>query len=81
MCEIAKENKLTTINLVESGAQIYQIRILYSTTMVRYLKKCPLEVKRYSNNFNSFGNATAGGAYFPGMSDYTIMQEDQAKVF
>ena len=28
-----------------------------------------------------FGNATAGGAYFPGMSDYTIMQQDQAKVF
>ena len=28
-----------------------------------------------------FGNATAGGAYVPGMSDYTIMQKDQAKVF
>ena len=28
-----------------------------------------------------FGNATAGGAYVPGMSDYTIMQKQQAKVF
>ena len=28
-----------------------------------------------------FGNATAGGAYVPGMSDYTIMVRDQAKVF
>ena len=28
-----------------------------------------------------FGNATAGGAYVPGMSDYTIMQRDAAKVF
>ena len=28
-----------------------------------------------------FGNATAGGAYVPGMSDYTIMQKDAAKVF
>jgi len=28
-----------------------------------------------------FGNATAGGAYVPGMSDYTIFVEGQAKVF
>ena len=28
-----------------------------------------------------FGNATAGGAYVPGMSDFNIMQKDQAKVF
>ncbi len=28
-----------------------------------------------------FGNATAGGAYVPGMSDYTIMVRDRAKVF
>jgi acetyl-CoA carboxylase carboxyltransferase component len=28
-----------------------------------------------------FGNATAGGAYVPGMSDYVIMVKDQAKVF
>ena len=26
-----------------------------------------------------FGNSTAGGAYVPGMSDYTIMLKDQAK--
>jgi acetyl-CoA carboxylase carboxyltransferase component len=28
-----------------------------------------------------FGSCTAGGAYFPGMSDYVIMVKDQAKVF
>jgi acetyl-CoA carboxylase carboxyltransferase component len=28
-----------------------------------------------------FGNATAGGAYVPGMSDYTVMVRDRAKVF
>jgi acetyl-CoA carboxylase carboxyltransferase component len=28
-----------------------------------------------------FGNATAGGAYVPGMSDYTIFVKDRAKVF
>jgi acetyl-CoA carboxylase carboxyltransferase component len=28
-----------------------------------------------------FGSSTAGGAYVPGMSDYTVMVRDQAKVF
>ena len=28
-----------------------------------------------------FGNATAGGAYVPGMSDYTIMQKITQKYF
>src|SRR4029079_5385769 len=28
-----------------------------------------------------FGNSTAGGAYVPGMSDYTVMVKGQAKVF
>ena len=28
-----------------------------------------------------FGNSTAGGAYVPGMSDYTVMVREQAKVF
>ena len=28
-----------------------------------------------------FGNATAGGAYVPGMSDYAIFVKEQAKVF
>jgi acetyl-CoA carboxylase carboxyltransferase component len=28
-----------------------------------------------------FGNATAGGAYVPGMSDYTIFVKDRSKVF
>ena len=28
-----------------------------------------------------FGNATAGGAYVPGMSDFTVLQKKAAKVF
>ena len=28
-----------------------------------------------------FGNSTAGGAYVPGMSDYTVMVKERAKVF
>ena len=28
-----------------------------------------------------FGNATAGGAYVPGMSDFAVFQKNAAKVF
>jgi acetyl-CoA carboxylase carboxyltransferase component len=28
-----------------------------------------------------FGNSTAGGAYVPGMSDYTVMIKERSKVF
>ncbi len=28
-----------------------------------------------------FGNSTAGGAYVPGLSDYTVLVKQQAKVF
>ena len=45
LCKIATENKLTTINLVESGEQIFQIKILYLIIMVKYLKKCHRVVK------------------------------------
>ena len=28
-----------------------------------------------------FGNSTAGGAYVPGLSDYTVLVQERAKVF
>ena len=82
LCEIAKENKLTTINLVESGGANLPDQ---DTVFNNYGKIFKEMSSRSKNGIQTisivFGNATAGGAYFPGMSDYTIMQEDQAKVF
>ena len=80
--QIAKENKLTTINLVESGGANLpdQDRVFnnYGTMFKEMSKRSKDGIITISI---VFGNATAGGAYVPGMSDYTIMQKDQAKVF
>lgn len=80
--EIALENGLPAINMVESaGANLPdQAKIFnYGGTNFR-------EITRRSKAALPtisivFGNSTAGGAYIPGMSDYVIMVKDEAKVF
>jgi acetyl-CoA carboxylase carboxyltransferase component len=82
LAEIALENKLPTINLVESaGANLPdQAKIFnYGGSSFREI------TRRSAQNIPTisvvFGNSTAGGAYIPGMSDYTILVKNQAKVF
>jgi acetyl-CoA carboxylase carboxyltransferase component len=80
--EIARENRLPSINMVESaGANLPdQAKIFnYGGTNFR-------EITRRSQAGLPtvsivFGSSTAGGAYIPGMSDYTIMVKNEAKVF
>ncbi len=80
--EIALENRLPTINLVESGGANLpdQDRVFnnYGASFREMSRRSKLGIPTISI---VFGNATAGGAYVPGMSDYTIMQKDAAKVF
>jgi acetyl-CoA carboxylase carboxyltransferase component len=80
--KIALENKLPTINLVESGGANLpdQDRVFnnYGAAFREMSIRSKLGIPTISV---VFGNATAGGAYVPGMSDYTIMQKDAAKVF
>jgi acetyl-CoA carboxylase carboxyltransferase component len=80
--QIAAENRLPLINLVESGgadlpaqAEIFIPggRVFRDLTMASADRRPTIAVV--------FGNATAGGAYIPGMSDYTIFVKQQAKVF
>ena len=82
LSQIAKENKLTTINLVESGGANLpdQDRVFnnYGAMFKEMSKRSKDGILTISV---VFGNATAGGAYVPGMSDYTIMQKHQSKVF
>jgi acetyl-CoA carboxylase carboxyltransferase component len=80
--EIALANRLPMINLVESGgadlpsqAEIF----IPGGRVFRDLTR--LSAARIPTVAVVFGNATAGGAYVPGMSDYTIMVRNQAKVF
>jgi acetyl-CoA carboxylase carboxyltransferase component len=80
--EIALANRLPMLNLVESGgadlpsqAEIF----IPGGRVFRDLTR--LSAARIPTISVVFGNATAGGAYVPGMSDYTIMIRNQAKVF
>jgi acyl-CoA carboxylase subunit beta len=80
--DIARVNRLPLINLVESGgadlpaqAEIF----IPGGGVFRDLTR--LSAAGIPTIAVVFGNATAGGAYVPGMSDYTIFVRDRAKVF
>ena len=80
--QITKENKLPTINLVESGGA----NLTDQAKIFNYGGEAFREITRRSKMGIStisvvFGNATAGGAYIPGMSDFSIFQKNAAKVF
>ena len=82
LCKIATENKLTTINLVESGGANLPDQDRVFNNYGSVFKDMSQRSKHGILNISIvFGNSTAGGAYVPGMSDYTIMLKDQAKVF
>lgn len=80
--QIARENKLPVINLVESGGANLpdQAKIFnYGGESFRELtRRSKMGIPTISV---VFGNATAGGAYVPGMSDFSIFQKKTAKVF
>ena len=80
--EIARENRLPGINMVESaGANLPdQAKIFnYGGTNFREItRRSQAGIPTVSI---VFGSSTAGGAYIPGMSDYTIMVKNEAKVF
>lgn len=80
--EITRENRLPTINLVESGGANLpdQAKIFnYGGAGFKEItQRSELGIPTISV---VFGNATAGGAYIPGMSDYAIFQKQKAKVF
>ena len=80
--QITRENKLPTINLVESGGA----NLPDQAKIFNYGGEAFREITRRSKMGLTtisvvFGNATAGGAYVPGMSDYAIFQKNAAKVF
>ena len=80
--EIAMENKLPTIYLVESaGANLPEQAKIFNyggTTFREITRRSKEGIPTISV---VFGNSTAGGAYVPGMSDYVIMVKNRAKVF
>ena len=80
--QISIENKLPVINMVESGGA----NLPDQAKIFNYGGKSFKDITNRSKMGLStismvFGNATAGGAYVPGMSDYAIFQKKAAKVF
>ena len=79
---ITLENRLPTINLVESGGA----NLPDQAKIFNYAGKSFQQITQRSKAGLTtisvvFGNATAGGAYIPGMSDFSIFQKNTAKVF
>ncbi|QNN54306.1 acyl-CoA carboxylase subunit beta [Nocardioides mesophilus] len=80
--QIARENRLPSINLVESGgADLQTQREIFIPGGALFRDLTRASAARTPTIALVFGNSTAGGAYVPGMSDYVVMVKEQAKVF
>jgi acyl-CoA carboxylase subunit beta len=80
--QIAAENRLPTVALVESGGADLPTQkeiFIPGGRLFRDITRSSAE--KIPTIALVFGNSTAGGAYVPGMSDYTVMVKEQAKVF
>jgi acyl-CoA carboxylase subunit beta len=80
--DIALENRLPLINLGESGgADLPSQKEIFIPGGRLFRDITRLSAAGIPTIALVFGNATAGGAYVPGMSDHVVMVKDQAKVF
>src|SRR6476646_720556 len=80
--QIARENRLPLINLVESGgADLPTQKEIFIPGGQLFRDLTRLSAAGIPTIAPVFGNSTAGGAYVPGMSDHVVMVEGGAKVF
>ncbi|MBP2321062.1 acetyl-CoA carboxylase carboxyltransferase component [Kibdelosporangium banguiense] len=80
--DIALENRLPLINLGESGgADLPSQKEIFIPGGRLFRDLTRLSAAGIPTIALVFGNATAGGAYVPGMSDHVVMVKEQAKVF
>jgi geranyl-CoA carboxylase beta subunit len=80
--EIAMQNKLPLVQLVESGGA----NLLYQSEMFveggrGFANQARLSAAGIPQVTVVHGSSTAGGAYLPGLSDYVILVRGRAKVF
>jgi len=80
--QIARENKLPMVRLVESGGA----NLLYQAEMFvqggrGFANQARLSAAGIPQVTVVHGSSTAGGAYLPGLSDYVILVRGRAKVF
>src|ERR1700729_2584935 len=80
--DIAQENRLPTVSLVESGgADLPTQAELFIPGGRSFRDLTRRSALAQPTVALVFGNSTAGGAYVPGMSDYIVMIEGRSKVF
>jgi 3-methylcrotonyl-CoA carboxylase beta subunit len=81
--EIAARNRLPCVYLVESaGANLlYQAEFFADLGGRTFANQSRMSAAAIPQIALVFGNSTAGGAYVPGLSDYTVFVKGQAKVF
>jgi acetyl-CoA carboxylase carboxyltransferase component len=80
--DIAFENRLPTIHLVESGgADLPTQKDIFIPGGRTFRDLTRASAHGIPSIALVFGNSTAGGAYLPGMSDHVVMVKDRAKVF
>jgi geranyl-CoA carboxylase beta subunit len=81
--DIALENKMPVIHLVQSaGADLLSyVPETFMRGGAMFFKQARLSAAGCPVITVVHGASTAGGAYMPGMSDYTIMVRGQAKAF
>ena len=79
---ICRINRLPLVSLVESGgADLATQADLFVPAGQIFHDITELSAMAIPTIALVFGNSTAGGAYVPGMSDYAVLVDQQAKVF
>jgi len=82
LADIALENRLPSINLVESGgADLPTQSEIFIPGGRGFRDLTQRSAAGLPTIALVFGNSTAGGAYVPGMSDHIVMIEGRSKVF
>ncbi len=80
--DIARENRLPVISLVESGgADLPTQKDIFIPGGRLFRDLTRLSAAGIPTIALVFGNSTAGGAYVPGMSDHVVMVKERSKVF
>src|SRR5260370_13692200 len=81
LADISRENRLTSILLVESaGADLPVQSKIFVPGGGGFREITRRSKLRIPTVAVVFGSSTAGGAYLPGMSDYVVMVKKQARV-
>ncbi|CAM3100489.1 acyl-CoA carboxylase subunit beta [Tsukamurella hominis] len=80
--DIARENRLPVLSLVESGgADLPTQKEVFVPGGAMFRNLTQLSKAGIPTISVVYGNSTAGGAYIPGMSDHVVMIKERSKVF